>query len=203
MKSVVILLVLAAFAAADWVGFGMDGVPSAELTVLESDASGMVIELVTPGMEVNPFYEQGILFHSMAVPGAVPNAGGDGHPAIPSVSFMAALPSRGIASITVEDASWMDLGLYNPAPMQPIPADDSYEPVPFTFVPSAYTGTLPSSQVSWRNDGVLRGVNTGVINVSPLRWNAETGVLQASPRMIVRIEYAGSVQIDDRLHSRF
>ncbi|HPF33794.1 MAG TPA: C25 family cysteine peptidase, partial [Candidatus Sabulitectum sp.] len=203
MRSIVLLLILASLAAADWVSFGMDGVPSAELTVLESDPSGMVVELVTPGMEVHPFYEGSILFHTLAVPGAVPNSGGDGHPSIPSVSFMAALPSQGIASITVQDAAWLDLGIYNPAPMQPIPADDSYEPVPFTFVPASYTGTLPSSQVSWRNDGVLRGVNAGMINVSPLRWNAETGSLQAAPRMIVRIEYAGSVQIEERLHSRF
>ncbi len=203
MKYCLPIVFLAAIAAADWVDFGIDGIPSAEINVLESTVTGMVVELTTPGIEVNTIFRGGSVYHELSIPGAVPNTSGEGHPSIPSVSFMAAIPRGGISSITVEDAQWIELGEYTPAPMQPIPADNSYESIPFTVDPTSYNGILPGEQVSWIDDGILRGVNTGRINIAPVRWNSETGILSAAPRLVVRIEFAGGVQMDQRLHSRF
>ncbi|MCK5035149.1 MAG: T9SS type A sorting domain-containing protein [Candidatus Sabulitectum sp.] len=204
MKATYLLLILVvAIAWADWVDFGMDGLPSAEITVLEATPSGMLIELVVPGIDINQITREGKIYHELSIPGTIPNTNAEGNPSIPSLSFLAAVSEAGVSNITIEDASWVDLGLYTPAPMQPIPADDSYEAVPFTVVPASYSGAHPSQQASWVSDGVLRGVDIGRINIAPVRWNAETGILSACPRMLVRIEFAGSVSIEQRLHSRF
>jgi len=87
--------------------------------------------------------------------------------------------------------------------MQPIPCDNSYDPVPFTVNQASYSGVHPSDQASWVMDGVLRGVDVGRINVSPVRWNAETGILSCASRMRIRIEFAGTASIENRLYSRF
>lgn len=203
MKYWILIAILAAAAGADWIDFGAEGSSSAEINVLESDDSGMLVEIVTPGIEITQVFMEGSLFHQLSIPGSIPNAGGEGYPSIPSVSFMAAVAEAGVSEISIESCTWMDLGMYTPAPMQPIPSDASYEPVPFTFLPSAYTGDHPEQQAAWVDDGMLRGVHLGRFNVAPVRWNAETGVLSAAARMVVRIEFAGSVSMDQRLHSRF
>ncbi|MCK5133288.1 MAG: T9SS type A sorting domain-containing protein [Candidatus Sabulitectum sp.] len=203
MKFTSLLLILVAAAGAEWIDFGLDGLPSAEIIILEATSTGMLVELNVPGIEINQRTREGSIYHELSIPGTIPNTSGEGHPSIPSLSFLAAVSTAGVSSITVENASWVDLGIYTPAPMQPIPADDSYEAVPFTVVPSSYSGVHPSQQASWVSDGVLRGVDVGRINISPIKWNAETGILSASPRMLIRIEFAGSVSIEKRLHSRF
>lgn len=203
MKYLVVIAVIAAAASAEWIDLGLDGLESAQINVIESTGSGMLVEIVTPGIEISQVFTEGNVYHELSIPGSIPNAGGEGHPSIPSISFMAAVPEAGISSITVEEAAWVELGSYTPSPMQPIPADDSYEPVPFTVVPSSYTGSHPADQASWINDGILRGVQLGRFNVAPVSWNADTGLLYAASRMVVRIEFSGSVSIDQRLHSRF
>ncbi len=203
MKFISLLMILAAIAGAEWIDFGLDGLPSAEITVLEATPAGMLVELNVPGIEINRIAEEGRIYHELSIPGMIPNAAGEGHPSIPSLSFLAAVSDAGVSSITVEQASWFELGQFTPAPMQPIPADNSYEAVPFTVVPESYSGIHPFQQTSWVSDGVLRGVDIGRINISPIRWNAETGILSGSPRMLIRIEFAGSVSMEQRLHSRF
>lgn len=190
-------------AGAQWIDFGVDGLPSMEITVIETSSTGMLVELSVPGININQITREGKIYHELSIPGAIPNTAGEGHPSIPSISFLAAVSDAGVSSITIENASWVDLGIYTPAPMQPIPSDNSYEPVPFTVVPSSYTGVLPSQQASWVSDGVLRGVDIGRINISPIRWDAETGILSGCSRMLVRIDFGASVWIEQRLHSRF
>ncbi|OPX31989.1 MAG: hypothetical protein B1H09_01495, partial [Gemmatimonadaceae bacterium 4484_173] len=203
MKFTVLLLAFAAVACAEWIDFGVDGLPSAEITVLESTPSGLVIELAVPGIDVNRIVRDGKVYHELSIPGTTPFASAEGYPSIPSLSFLAAVSESGVASVTIEDASWTDLGVYTPAPMQPIPCDNSYDPVPFTVNQASYSGVHPSDQASWVMDGVLRGVDVGRINVSPVRWNAETGILSCASRMRIRIEFAGTASIENRLYSRF
>jgi len=181
MRYCILLAFLAGVSAAEWVDLGFDGLPSAEITVLESTCHGMVVELVTPGLEVTRTIQGGSVYHQLSIPGSVPNAADAGHPSIPSVSFLCAVPETGVSSITIENAVWLDLGAYTPAPMQPIPSDGSYEPVPFTVEQSTYSGSIPVEQVAWISDGILRGVHVGRFNIAPVRWNAETGVLSVSP----------------------
>lgn len=204
MKYALLLLILMiAAAGAEWIDFGVDGLPSMEITVIETSSTGMLVELNVPGIDINQITREGKIYHELSIPGAIPNTAGEGHPSIPSISFLAAVSDAGVSSITIENASWVDLGIYTPAPMQPIPSDNSYEPIPFTVVPSSYTGVLPSQQASWVSDGVLRGVDIGRINISPIRWDAETGILSGCSRMLVRIDFGASVSIEQRLHSRF
>ena len=92
----------------------------------------------------------------------------------------------------------------NPSPMQPIPLDSSYEPVPFTWDPVAYaSGTYPTSEAVFEQTGTIRGVTMGKFTVAPFRWNAETGTLSVTPVVRVHVEFGEALSFDGRLNSRF
>lgn len=80
-----LLLAFAAVACAEWIDFGFDGLPSAEITVLESTPSGLVIELAVPGIEVNQIVQEGKVYHELSIPGTTPFASAEGYPSIPSL----------------------------------------------------------------------------------------------------------------------
>lgn len=204
MKILLPLFLFFCMANGEWHDFGIDGGPSARVTVLEATPGGMLLEVTVPGVDITPATENGTVFHHIDVPGGIPAALSEGAPRIPSLGFLAAIPASGQVHIVVEDAQWLELGVVNPYPMQPIPADNSYEPIPFTYNALLYRdGVHPSHEAAMVVDGVLRGVTVGRFNIAPFRWNSSTGVLSAANRMRVRVSFDGTVSVDQRLYSRF
>lgn len=204
MKLLITLFLFFCMAYAEWHDFGIDAGPGARVTVLEATPGGMLLEVTVPGVDISPVVQNGTVFHHIDFPGGIPSALAEGAPRIPSMAFMAAIPASGQVQMVVEDAQWVELGVVNPYPMQPIPADNSYEPVPFTWNGQLYRdGVHPSHEAAVIVDGVIRGVTVGRFNIAPFRWNASTGVLSAASRMRVRVSFDGAVSIDPRLYSRF
>jgi len=198
-----VLMALVAAVSADWIDFGLDG-SAATLTVLESTPDGMLLEVNVPGVEILHDWENCIDYSILNIPGTTPSAIDEGYPMLPTVSFLAAIPNNGAVDITIEMNDTIDLGYHTPYPMQPIPLDSSYDPIPFTMVPAAYsTGFYPEEPSYCIVDGTLRGVPIGRFTITPFSWNAETGILTASRRIRVRVDFGGSVILDPRLNSRF
>jgi hypothetical protein len=204
MKFVVFALAtLAAAASAEWIDFGLDG-SAATLNVIESSPQGMILEVTLPGVELLEQLENGIFYSILNIPGTTPAAVAEGYPMLPTLSFLAAIPASGGVTITVLENEAVDLGYHMIFPMQPIPADNSYEAIPFTVEPAAYySGIYPAEQSACIVDGLLRGVTLGRMSITPFSWNAETGLLTASRRIRVSVEFQGAVNLDQRLNSRF
>lgn len=206
MKAVVLLFLVLflAPARAEWHDFGTVDASFARVAVLEATTGGMLLEVSVPGVDIAPVMMNGTIFHHIEVPGGTPAALETGAPMIPSLGFLAAIPETGGVQIVVEDANWIDLGVVNPYPMQPIPADNSYEPIPFTINTGYYdSGIHPSHEAAVVVDGVLRGVTIGRFNIAPFRWDASTGLLRAASRMRVRVTFDAALTVDRRLYSRF
>lgn len=124
---------------------------------------------------------------------------------LPKASFMAAIPDNPCVSISVEALEVpIVIGNITPSPMQPIPIESSYDPVPFTYLPEAYShGSYPAQVAVFENSGTIRGVNIGRFTVIPFHWDAQTGDLTVTPKLRVTVDLGGSVSIDPRLQSRF
>jgi hypothetical protein len=183
MKTMALLLVLVSMVTAEWVDFGTSDLDHANLEVVESTASGFVVEITLPGFQNNPVSENGMTFNALSVPALTPYADAEGAPMLPKASFLAVIPDNPNVSISIEALEGPVVFTHiTPSPMQPIPVDNSYDPVPFTYLPEAYShGTYPSQEAVFEDSGTLRGVNIGRFNIIPFHWDAETGILTVTP----------------------
>ncbi|MCK5115848.1 MAG: hypothetical protein KAR44_04565, partial [Candidatus Aegiribacteria sp.] len=201
--TVLILLILCGTLFADWIDFGLDAVDHATVTVIESTPSGMVIDVVIPGIGLTEIFENGLNFTILNIPGTTMSALEPGYPQLPKVSFLAALPSDPSVSFTVESMKTIEIGEFTPYPMQPIPFDNEDMP-PFTYEPSAYqAGIYPVETAQCKVDGILRGVTVGRFAINPIVWDSSTNELSVSCYIRVRIEFGGAVSVDERLYSRY
>ena len=205
MRYAYLLLVLAFTALANWVDLGVTDLGHANLEVVECNESGFVVEISVPGFHNIAQTGNGMEFNVISVPALTPYADAEGAPMLPKASFLAAIPDNPSISISIE-AIERPVVFENitPSPMQPIPEDSSYDIVPFTFLPGAYShGVYPAEMAVYEEMGTIRGVNIGRFNVIPFHWNAETQLLTVSPRIRVTVGLGGSIGVDPRLQSRF
>jgi hypothetical protein len=205
MRTFFVLLALFSMATAEWIDFGISDLNHANLEVIECTSSGFVVEITLPGFQNNLVTGNGMTFNSISVPSLTPCASAEGAPMLPKATFLAAVPDNEDVSISVEAiASPVVIANVSPSPMQPIPLDNSYEPVPFTWLPETYShGSYPAQEAVFEGSGTLRGVNLGRFTVFPFQWNAETGDLTVTPKLRVTVDLGGSVTVDPRLQSRF
>ncbi len=204
MKSLIfVLLILCGTMFADWIDFGIDGADHATLTVVESTPTGMLIDVVVPGIGLTEVFENGLDFTILNIPGTTMTTLEPGYPQLPKMSFLAALPSDPSVTCTVESMRTVEIGQYTPYPMQPIPMDND-DPSPFTYLPSAYqAGVYPVETAQCKIDGILRGVTIGRFVINPIMWDASTKELSVCCYLRVRIEFGGTVSVDERLYSRY
>ena len=204
MKTVMVLtILLTGFAAAEWIDLGFDNLQHAEIVMVESSTSGMVLDVFVPSIRLTDVSRSGLDFTNLNIPGATMSAREPGYPQLPKISFLAAVPSNPAVSISVERMRIEEIGRLKPYPMQPIPYDNAEEP-PFTYEPAAYQGlAYPDETVQYKLDGVLRGVSVGRFAVNPLIWDADTELLSVCSHIRVRIDFGGDVDVDPRLYSRY
>ncbi len=203
--AILLLVVVISISAAEWVDFGSGTAQSARVNVLEVTPTALEIEVSVPGVTLSEISAGGMDFTAVGVPGATPTAPEPGYPSLPKASFMAAVSEGGQPSWTIIDESLVELGEIRPYPFQPIPADNTYENPPFTYVAEAYgPGAEAYQDVLYEDAGVMRSVHLGRFGVPLVRWNAATGTAMAVRRMRLRIELGGrGAAIDRRLYTRF
>jgi len=151
------ILLLIASASADYIDFGTGEGVSSTVELIESSPSGMTIEITVPGVETTLLTQSGIGFTCIGSPGTTLSAFEPGFPAMPKLSFLAALPASPSISATVEEREMVTVGRMIPYPMQPILADTSRDSGVFAYEPAAYeSGVHPSAEVFWDVDGKAR-----------------------------------------------
>jgi hypothetical protein len=205
MRAAALLMIaVVSISAAEWVDFGADGATAADVTVLNATPTSMEIEISVPGVSLSEMSAGGMDFTALGVPGATPTAPEPGYPSIPKAAFLAAVSEGSQPTWTVLNEGLVDLGEVNPYPFQPIPADNTYENPPFTYVPEAYQpGAEAYGDVLYEDAGIMRSVHLGRFGIPLVRWDPATGRAQAVRRMRVRIELGGQATIDPRLYNRF
>ena len=205
MRTAALLLVaVVSLSAAEWVDFGNGTAQSARVNVLEVTPTAMEIEISVPGVTLSEISAGGMDFTAVGVPGATPTAPEPGYPSLPKASFMAAVSQGSQPSWTIMEESLVELGEIEPYPFQPIPADNTYENPPFTYVAEAYgPGAEAYQDVLYEDAGIMRSVHLGRFGIPLVRWDAATGTARAVRRMRLRIELGGQAAIDRRVYTRF
>ncbi|MBT3193719.1 MAG: hypothetical protein HN341_14320, partial [Verrucomicrobia bacterium] len=124
-----------------------------------------------------------------------------GHPALPTVRRLFAMPAGATPTVTVldfelEETSLSQLGLNHPV----VPAQPSYSrgadpaDIYFRYDAAAYGADAFSDDalVSAAKSGTMRGVGVGALVVSPFRYNPVTGQLRIYRNIRVRITFSPS-----------
>ncbi|MBN1425139.1 hypothetical protein JXA88_11335 [Candidatus Fermentibacteria bacterium] len=204
-----ILLLLIAHSRADerWVSFAGEGEPAGiAITMLSNDLSGCVYEVGLGGMWVEDIEHEGGPFQRLRLPSSGRTAD-VGLPEIPYVGRFIGLP-RGAAvsaSIAVLDSVILEGFRVWPA-QEPVPDLDGAQ-VPFIMDNGHYRGGqgFPAERLLVSQPYTVRGLQTALVGVFPLRFYAETSRLVAYTRCRVDVRFTGGAGffVPQRLRSRF
>ena len=178
----------------DWQSLG--GQPGEELsiTLIESDASHMVLDITVPGFWLGRTVAGGTAWDSIELPGFHTQTR-VGLPEVPNIGQMFALPFGSNAVVTVGDVEYTTYTGINLVPVQTPEIDMPHNPYPFTQNEAAY-GTnsfFPSNWAAAVSPGTWGGISIDKLLANPFRYNPVTEELQVARSMRVRIDFAGTV----------
>ena len=178
----------------DWQSLG--GQPGEELsvTLIESDASHMVLDITVPGFWLGRTVAGGTAWDSIELPG-IHTQTRVGLPEVPNIGQMFALPFGSNAVVTVGDVEYTTYTGINLVPVQTPEIDMPHNPYPFTQNEAAY-GTnsfFPSNWAAAVSPGTWGGISIDKLLANPFRYNPVTEELQVARSMRVRIDFAGTV----------
>ncbi len=196
------LLLVAVLAAAsfavhgdfDWQSLG--GQPGEELsiTLIESDASHMVLDITVPGFWLGRTVAGGTAWDSIELPG-VHTQTEIGLPEVPNIGQMFALPFGSDAVVTIGNVEYTTYTGINLVPVQTPEIDMPHNPYPFTQNEAVY-GTnsfFPSNWAAAVSPGTWGGISIDKLLANPFRYNPVTEELQVARSMRVSIDFAGTV----------
>jgi hypothetical protein len=165
----------------------------AQLAILASDQSGMLLELVSPSYLVRRVDAAGVPYLELDVPGLSGRVVVPGHPQLPLWSGLIAVPSDCDVHVRVLEAERVTASLSGailPAPsLDPegkaierrLPAMDLYRQ------DSLYPATLALSEPV----GYLRDQRLVRLVLYPLRVNSARDRLEHARRLLVRVDFVG------------
>jgi hypothetical protein len=165
----------------------------AELAILASDESGMLLELVSPSYVVRRVDAAGVSYLELDLPGLSGQVTVPGHPQLPLWSGLIAVPADCDVRVRVLEAESVTAslsGVILPAPsLDPegrgierrLPATDLYRQ------DSLYPATLALSE----SVGYLRDQRLVRLVLYPLRVNPARDRLEHARRLLVRVDFVG------------
>lgn len=199
MKSFLTVLLVCAFAYAtgpgsvsSWQSFGGSAGSVPQVTVLESDAYHMVVEVTIPGFQLYDSPAGGRTWDRAELPECY-SQGDEGLPDLPSVPRLFALPYGMEAVVTVEDVGYTVYENMEILPRQTPEIDMYHAAFPFVMNEEFYEGTssYPRDWAYIDNEGEWSGLNAARLVVNPLRFNPGTGTLEAASSIILRVDFHG------------
>jgi hypothetical protein len=182
-----------------WVSF--DGVTKApsppQLHVLSSSPSELVVEIRTLGVLCTSVVEDEMEFTKLELPG-YGRSGEVGHPALPAVRQLFALPRGAEIDVAVAVA---DSILYTGSVVCPVPAEVTHYteegwPYPaeeFAYDEQAYgrSGYYPDDTASAGSSGTLRDQGVAVLTAHPIRYDPVAGKTKVCPILRVTLTFTG------------
>lgn len=194
-------LLAAAFATAafalhgnfDWQSFGGQPGDMCSVDLVESDAGHIIVDVTVPGFWLGKTVAGGTTWDSIELPGFYTQTE-VGLPEVPTVPQMFALPFGSSADVTIVDVDYSSYSGINLVPMQTPEIDMPHNPFPFRQDIEAYStnGFFPGNWAESVNPSIWGGINTDRLNITPFRYNPETGELQAARSIRIRIDFVGS-----------
>jgi len=202
----VLLGVSASFAASGWVPFS-SGLPAtsqsgdvagyAEVNLLTSNASEVILEVNVPGMAVNDVVNEGITYQTLLIPG-----GGRtynlGWPELPTFGRFIAVPLEAEAQIEVLEYTVETLSGYNVYPVQEQPIDKEGAPQPeFVKDQDFYEQDefYPDRVAFVEEPKIIRGCPVSLFALFPVQYNPATREVRVYSHIKVKISFAGGTGV--------
>ena len=156
-----------------------------EFRILSQDESGVRLSFVLDALNLEKFEADGELFDALSIPGGGMR-GADGHPGLPVISKLIALPAGSSARVKVlsrEEQVLPDLRLF---PVQPDGAER------FVMDEGAYlTPSLDAApDVEIGEPGMMRELSVSALRVNPVRYDPVSREARVATSMEIEIEFA-------------
>ncbi len=167
---------------------GTVGKPS--LQIVDRSASGMVLSLDVPSLEVTDLDLGDESFKALALPEGG-HLGLAGQPALPTFTRLVALPAGSGVQARVVDRQLVDLGILRLAPNLGI-EDESKAAGPVRFDAVGYAAAAASqAAVTVGEPALMHGQRVDPVTFSPVAYDPATGRTQVAERMDVEITFSG------------
>ena len=167
-----------------------------DVTLLNSDASGVVLELQIGDLVIENKEFGSKNYHSISYGGSAFTSE-IGKPELPvSHAFLGVPPSASI-SVRIVDSQFTDLHGYTPPPVPDQiqqTSSDGVDTLVGSFVEDreAYgrNAFYPLGNVAFTYEGYVRRQRVAVIELRPIQYNPATRLLRKYSRLIVRVDFA-------------
>jgi hypothetical protein len=178
----------------------------ARVEVVSRNLGGVVMDVTLPGMWVTEREQDGQTYHQLRIESAGRTAD-LGLPEMPYVGRWVAVPhgARITASVNLLDS--IDVTGYQVWPAQlPAPDGEGARP-PFVRDEVFYTegGQHPENVLLVSSKKVVRGCETALVGLFPLRFDAAEGRIRVYRRARIEVRFIGGASyfVEERLRSRF
>ena len=190
------VVAMAAYGPADWQSLGGRSGEGIEVRLLESDYDHILVELEVPGFWLYDFPAEGQVWQRLALSEC--NAHDLlGLPEVMSWRKLFAMPFGTTPEVSVENVEYSTFGDIELMPRQTPEIDMPHAPYPFEIDQSYYDSdrVFPGSWIDVDNEGIWSGLRVARLSVHPFRYNPETGELIAASRILVRVDFAGQMEV--------
>jgi hypothetical protein len=187
-----------AAASGYWIDVDQTGIGEPVVELIQSSASGCLMDIYVPKMWVETEFASGQIFQKVSLPGAG-TSGMTGEPGLPLYARWLAIPSGSSVSARVVEADYVEFSGYNLYPVQrPLPdIENAFQE--FTINLGAYTANryLPEQAVTVGNPCILRDMRMAQVSAYPIQFNPYQGKIRVASRMRISLDFTGSSNINN------
>lgn len=164
------------------------------INVVASDSKGVVLELRVPKPDIKEVWEEGTLYHKIAIPNFIPTAD-VGSPQMPQVGALLGIPEDAIPTIEILEEKSRLLSGYkiHPAPRPVVTEEGGSRRVGFEFALDKeiynFNGFIPQGIAKIDFTGFMREQKVARIIFYPFQFNPVTGKLRYYSRIKVRVNF--------------
>ncbi|MFQ5906713.1 MAG: C25 family cysteine peptidase, partial [bacterium] len=176
----------------EWIYVGDFAQSTPVVELLESSASGCLLEIRVPRIWVEDVAADGRVFQRLSLPEAG-IAGRLGEPELPVYARWLTLPPTASLRAELVDADYVEIDGYNVYPVQrPLPGQmvDFEE---FVISPGAYSRDeySPDERAAAGTECLLRDLRIAEVSVYPIQFNPARQKIRVATRMRVKVDFSG------------
>ncbi|MBI4882276.1 MAG: hypothetical protein HY812_21840 [Planctomycetes bacterium] len=201
----ILLLLLSTPLLAETVAFDRNWGPQG-ISVLEDTDGGLVLNYSTRCVSFVPVVINHENMTAISMPGAPLIGNDEDAPNLPGMGRLFAVPRGATFRLEILDARAHVFRGVSIAPAPRIPDDNSHGPLVYVKDPVIYSSNAyyPASPVMLSDPTLIRGVDAGLVGITPFQYNPVTKELLVYSDVRIRISFSGGNPVfgEDRLRSR-
>lgn len=188
------LLSLPGYSQKSWVPFTSQQPLQSEINIMNSDGSGLLLEVNIPGMFSEVMTHENLTFQRITLDDDRTTKD-VGRPELPMLHKLIGIPGNQKMKVTVIEMETMKLSGYFIYPFQaPTTDNPGGHDKPFVMDEAFYqkNAAYPAENIIPGQPGIWRDIKVAGIRVTPFTYNPVTRELQVITRAVVKVEFYGT-----------